>query len=327
MCSPQTSSGPVWPQDQLGTFPGLYWIQDLKDLSKKGLQWHLSSKVQCWYCLHLPLHRISWSCCRFSWLLILFVFRGFFLSWLSVWQETFGEREVWHAVWHADMQYVVCTLIIRRLWRPLYFLYSDSCSVVTPECPHAGIILLPDSSLKPSLTETELLLDYPSGHQHDMYVSQDTTLVLLQALDISRLDHSHLTSFFRWASLSNWSKMQQPFRFSPKRPTATLPTLASCSGLHQIQVPDVTLQRLCWHLSTSQVMVKPFHSSKNSQIYCLPGALLSWRSSQTCGNTVLCSYSHLHWIPAEIRAAETCTSSNKPKIYLLKREISRKTDR
>ncbi len=249
-------------------------------------------------------------------------FACFFLFWVSVWQKTFGERKAWH----VDIEVTVCGmhLIIRRLWRPLHFLYSDSCSVVTPECLHAGIMLLPDSSLKPSLTETELLLNYLSRHQHDMYVSQDTTLVLLQALDISTLDHSHVLLAYIIFQVISLQLIQNATVFQiftlPKRPTATLPRLASCSSLHQIQVPDVTLQRqvctgtcllprLWWNL---------FHSSKNCQIYCLPGALLSWRSSQTWGNPVLCSCSHLQWIPVEIKTAETCTSSSKSKTCLLK---------
>ncbi len=321
MCSSQTSSGPVWHQAPRGTFTRLYWIQDL---SKKGLHWYLSTKVQCWYCLLLLLHWISWLCCCFSQLslLLIFVLHVFFLFWVSVWQKTFGERKAWH----VDIEVTVCGmhLIIRRLWRPLHFLYSDSCSVVTPECLHAGIMLLPDSSLKPSLTETELLLDYLSRHQHDMYVSQDTTLVLLQALDISTLDHSHVLLAYIIFQVISLQLIQNATVFQiftlPKRPTATLPRLASCSSLHQIQVPDVTLQRqvctgtcllprLWWNL---------FHSSKNCQIYCLPGALLSWRSSQTWGNPVLCSCSHLQWIPVEIKTAETCTSSSKSKTCLLK---------
>lgn len=70
---------------------------------------------------------------------------------------------------------------------------------------------------------------------------------------------------------------------------------------------------LNWHLCASQAWMKPFHSSKNC---CLPGALLSQRSSQTWSSTVLCSCSHRHWIPVGIRTAETCTSPNKTKTDL-----------
>ena len=132
------------------------------------------------------------------------------------------------------------------------------------------------------LHQNLLAMSSLSGYAHIVYESHDTALVLLQALlrllQCSGIWYCHAGSQIlptdpKCSSLPDLQLAQTP-HFS----ASVLPVLDSCSGLHQIQVPDANQQSQdCTGTWVLLRLVKPFYCSKKyflwSTAHCINNRL------------------------------------------------------